>query len=144
MRIVVDSNILFTFFWKNSIFRRLATYQLNLIAPEKALEEINNYKDYIKNKANITESEFQELKKDLALRVEFIALNYYKEYFNKVKTLSKEIPQEKQTEFLDDADFIALALKNDCPLWTHDKLLKKQSKIQIFWTKEIINLLDTE
>lgn len=52
MKIVVDSNILFIFFWKNSTFSNLCEQiELHLISPEYALEEINRYKEEIMKKA---------------------------------------------------------------------------------------------
>ncbi len=143
MKIVVDSNILFTFFWKKSVFHIISIKQdLDLVAPEFALEEINKHKVEIMKKTEITEQEFKDLRKELAIRVEFIPLEEYTSCFKQAAAIAKEIPEEQRDEFLDDIDFIALALKEKCPLWTHDKLLKKQSNIKIFETKEIIKLLD--
>lgn len=145
MRIVVDSNILFTFFWEESVFRIISIKQdLDLVAPEFALEEINKHKAEIMRKTKITEQEFNDLRKELAIRIEFIPLKEYKSYLKQAFIIAKEIPEEQRDEFLDDTDFIALALKEKCPLWTHDTLLKKQSSIKIFETKDIIKLLDSE
>ncbi len=143
MRIVVDTNILFTFFWKKSVFHKISIKQdFDLIAPEFALEEINKHKIEIMKKTEITEQEFRDLRKELAIRVEFIPLEEYASYFKQAISLAKEIPEELRDGFLDDIDFIALALKEKCPLWTHDTLLKKQSSIKIFETKEVIKLLN--
>ena len=143
MRIVVDSNILFTFFWKKSVFRIVSIKQdLDLVAPEFALEETNKHKAEIMKKTKITEREFKDLRKELAIMVEFIPLEEYASCFKQAAAITKEIPEEQHDEFLDDIDFVASALKEKCPLWTHDTLLKKQSSIKIFDTKEIIKLLD--
>lgn len=145
MRIVADTNILLTFFWKKSVFNRISIKQdLDLVSPEFALEEINKHKVEIMKKTKISEQEFYNLRKELAIRVEFIPLEEYIPYLKQASYLAKEVPEEKRDEFLDDIDFIALALKEKCPLWTHDALLKKQSSIRIFETKEIIKLLDNE
>lgn len=145
MRFVVDSNILFTFFWKTSAFHRISLKQeLDLAAPEFALEEINKYKSHIIKKANIDEKEFIRLRHELAIRVEFIPLEEYRSHFKNTIELAKEIPEEQRDEFLDDIDFLALAMKEKCPLWTHDSLLKKQSTIIILETKDLIKLLDNE
>ena len=145
MRLVVDSNILFTFFWKTSLFHRVSLKQkLDLIAPEFTLEEINKYQKDIMKKANIDEQEFIQLKKELAIRVEFIPLEEYTSSFKNAVALAKEIPEEQRDAFLDDIDFLALAIKEQCPLWTHDSLLKKQSMIVILETKDIIKFLGIE
>ncbi len=49
---------------------------------------------------------------------------------------------EKQ-EFYEDIDFIALALKENCPLWSNDKLLKKQIRVKIINTNEIEQIFST-
>ncbi len=37
-----------------------------------------------------------------------------------------------------DADYIALALKLKCPLWSNDKKLKDQEEVRVYSTKELI------
>ena len=68
MKLVVDSNVLFTLFWKNSIFSKISLRQdLELFAPEFAIEEINKYKKEIMHKTKISE-------KELLNDIDFIAL----------------------------------------------------------------------
>ena len=75
MKFVVDTNILFTFFWKNSFTKGLLVDQdLEFFAPEFALEEINKYSDEIIEKTGISLEKFKELRRDLAIFVEFIPL----------------------------------------------------------------------
>ena len=134
MKFVVDTNILITFFWKNSISKELFNNQdLELYSPEFALEELNKYSDEIKNKAGIDESEFQKLKNELIKLIKFIPL---KEYSDQLFNIHKKIPD------VNDIDFIGLALKLKCDLWSNDKLLKKQHIVRIFNTKEIIDIFD--
>ncbi|PIN85274.1 MAG: hypothetical protein COV47_03030 [Candidatus Diapherotrites archaeon CG11_big_fil_rev_8_21_14_0_20_37_9] len=45
-------------------------------------------------------------------------------------TLKKISPDPK------DVPYFALALKLRCPIWTNDKLLKKQKKVKIISTSE--------
>ena len=46
---IVDTNILFSFFWENSFTRRILVDQdFNFFSPEHALIEINNHIDEIK------------------------------------------------------------------------------------------------
>ena len=39
-----------------------------------------------------------------------------------------------------DMDFLALALKLKSPLWSNDKILKKQDQVQILNSEEVIRL----
>ena len=141
MKLVVDSNILFTF-WEKSVFRELCNKEeLELYAPEYALEEINKYKEDIIKKAKITKKEFNERKLILVKIVNFMPLDKYMIQFNTVKNLEKKFTKEEYEELMLDIDFLSLALELKSPLWTHDQLLKKQNRIPILTTKEIIEIL---
>lgn len=136
MKLVVDSNVLFTFFWKNSVAQKLfADQDLELCSPEFALEEINKYRDEIMKKTKITLNEFKSLRKELAIFVEFIPINEYTEYLPRALKISPDP---------NDVDFFSLALKMQLPLWSNDHELKNQRTIKILSTKEVIELLDVE
>lgn len=142
MKFVVDTNVLFTFFWDKSIFKRLSVKQdLELFSPEYALEEINKYMEEILKKTKLSKDEFMRLRKELAIIVEFIPLEEYTQFLKQAENLSKDLSRNEKIEFLGDIDFIALALKMNCSIWSNDKLLKKQERLNIFNTKEIINLI---
>ena len=114
MLLVADSNVLFTFFWGGSVFRKLSLKQdLRLFSPELALSEIAKYLSEIIDKTGISKEEFCKLRKELIIRVNFVPFE----------------------------DFFALALKLNCPLWSNDALLKKQSKVTVFTTKELIHII---
>ncbi len=141
MKFVVDSNILFNFFWKNSTFRKICERrELEFFSPEYALEEIKKYKEEITKKAKISEKEFNNIRLDLINRINFTPLESYVSEFNNIKKLAEKFG-EKSNEILKDVDFIALALKLNMPLLTHDKLLKEQNEIQILTIKEFIEII---
>ena len=143
MKFVVDSNILFTYFWKNSIFNKLSEKQgLDLYSPEYALEEISKYALEIIQKTKITKNEFKNKREELAKKVQFISLKEYSELFKKIQAVIKNFPADEYAELMQDLDFLALALKLNCPIWSNDKLLKKQDFIIILTTKEVISLID--
>ena len=143
MRFVADSNILFTFFWKNSVFNKLSEKQeLNLYSPEYALEEISKYAYDIMQKAKITKNEFKNKREKLTRIIQFVSLNEYSELLKKMHDIIKNLPQDEYDELTKDIDFLALALKLNCPIWSNDKLLKKQNFINVLSTKEIISLID--
>ncbi len=128
--IVVDTNVLLTFFWKNSISRRiLPKRQFDFSSPQLALEEMNSHESEILEKAGISREDFQKNREDLAMLVEFIPFKEYSAFLRKVS----HVPDK------DDIDFIALALKLSAPIWSNDKELKRQSSpVLVFNTKEFI------
>ena len=143
MRLVVDSNVLFTFFWKDSVFRSFLDKPVQLFSPEYALEEINKYSLEIMKKTSVSKEQFKKLKQELALKVEFISLEKYSTLFHKVLSIASKFSKHEYEPFVKDIDFFALAVKIHCSIWSNDKLFKKQSEVLVFTTREIIELFDT-
>lgn len=128
-KVVVDTNVLLTFFWKNSVSKRLLPKrEFDFFSPQLALEEINSHKSEILKKTGISEEEFQKLREELAMFVEFMPLDEYSGFLQK----ASQIPDK------DDIDFIALALKLSTPVWSNDKELKQQPVVEVLNTKEFI------
>ena len=134
MKLVVDTNVLYSYFWKISRTKDLIINpNLELFAPEFALEEINKYNEDIIKKAKITGSEFRLKRFDMAISVKFIPMEDYKNFLKNALVISPDS---------NDVDFLALALKLKIPIWSNDKELKKQWKIKVFSTKDILELFD--
>jgi len=71
MRRVVDTNILLTFFWKDSFTKGiLIDKDFEFFSPEIALEEIKRNSWEIKRKTGISEEEFRNSLRELAIFVE--------------------------------------------------------------------------
>jgi len=133
MKLVIDTNILFSFFNENSFTKKLITNpSLNLISPEFSLTKLKKYSELIIKKSKISKKTFEHFLKDLKTFTKFINNKIYLKYLDNAQRIA---PDEK------DKDFLALSLKENCPLWSNDKELKKQSKIKVFSTKELIELL---
>ena len=133
MRIVADTNILFSFFWKSSLTRRLIlSSKFEIISPEIALNELEKYKELIVNKAKITKDNFNNLLKELKNKIEFIQKDSYISFIKEAINIS---PDKADTEFF------ALCIKNRCMLWSNDSLLKNQNKIKVLSTRDIIEIL---
>lgn len=130
MKFVVDTNILYTFFWEYSLTHKVLLRQdLELFAPEFALEEINLHKQDILKKTKISKEKFKELKTDLAIAVIFLPIEKYNDQFNSAKKISPDP---------DDIDFFAIALKLELPIWSNDALLKKQNAVNVFSTLDLL------
>lgn len=132
MKLVVDTNILFSFFWKNSLTKRLLiSSNLELLSPEKAIFEINKHKEEIKKKTNLTEKEFNGFFKELKSIIQIIKKDEYSSFLREAQQISPDIA---------DSEFFALCIKYSCALWSNDNFLKNQNKIRVFNTDEIIDL----
>ena len=115
MKLVVDADILFSFFLKNSKTREINSNVSKEIiyTPAFALEELLHHKEEICRKCKISEEKFKDLAREA----------------------SKISPHEK------DISYFALALKIKCPIWSNEKAFKNQTKIKVFSPKDLIEVL---
>ena len=124
MKLILDTNSLFSFFWKGSLIKKLLAAEHEVFAPEFALEELDKHKSEIMRKAKLSLSEFNELFIDIEELVTFIP---FSEYADKIPEAFNCLPEHPK-----DIDFIALALKEDSAIVSNDKELQKQSRIDVF------------
>ncbi len=130
---MANTNVLFSFFGKSAITREVIfLLSGRIISPEFAIEELREHKDEVIKKAKISESEFSEIINVLREHVIFVEESFYAEFI----PLALEISPDK-----DDADFVALALKVNAPLWSNDKRLKEIREIEVLSTRELLKLL---
>jgi len=54
------------------------------------------------------------------------------------KAKAKEIMQDID---IDDSFFVALAMSLNCPIWSNDTHMKKQSVVKVYTTNEIMDYL---
>lgn len=134
MDVVVDSNILFSYFWKNSITKKIIDLDIfNLYSPDFALTEINKYKSDIIKKTKISSSEFNLVLDELKSKIKFVSvLKYFSEF--------KKIDLNKKPD-VNDVDFFACSLYLNAVIWSNDVILKNQSLCVVFNTKDILEII---
>ena len=134
MKLVVDTNVLFSFFKKESKTRRLIlNFEiLEPVTPSFCIDELSEHKELICEKSKLSDREFEEALDDLLIFVKVFSLFEYKEFLPDAKTISPDP---------DDIDLFALALKLNCPIWAQEKAFKKQSRIKVFATSDLISFL---
>ncbi len=133
MEFVIDANVIISALisTQGKTFDIILNDRIRLYAPEFLLEEINKYKKYIIEKAEISDNEFESFLYLISSHINFVPCIEFE----------KHIPfAEKITPDLNDAEYFALALHLNCGIWTNDKMLGKQDKVRIFTTEEIIKL----
>ncbi len=133
MKIVIDTNVLFSFFLASSITRNLIlTTNFELISPQLALEEIEKYSEEIKRKARLDRTEFQRSLVELKSLVTFLDRRDYSSLLEEANKISPDKA---------DAEFFALCLKFDCFLWSNDSILKSQDRVRVLSTEDIIKII---
>ncbi|MBI2451915.1 hypothetical protein HYV50_02430 [Candidatus Pacearchaeota archaeon] len=92
---------------------------------------MNAHIEEIIYKTGIPNEKFKELREDLAICVEFIQAEEYKDFLKEASLLLPDYP--------DDIDFLVLAIKLELPIWSNDTHLKSQNKIKVYTTKELFD-----
>lgn len=137
MLLVVDANIIFSALIAKSktfdifLFNRL-TKKLEFIAPEYLLMETQQHFNEIIEKSGLKPNELSRLLAFLKEEIEFIPFNEFNKFAVQAEKIS---PHQK------DIQYFALALKRSCPIWSQEKRFKKQSKIKIYSTTELLKEL---
>lgn len=133
MRCVVDTNILFSFFWKDSFTRQILVSPSNeFFSSELALKELIKYFPLISSKTGLSKKEFSYELNKLKTVVRFFPREHYKNFIRDAEKISPD---------KDDSDFFSLCLKLNLPLWSNDRLLKKQDRVAVLNTEELIDVL---
>lgn len=136
MELVVDTNVLFSFFKSDSSTRELIVgTSLTLYAPHETFTELLKYTDEICDKSRITKKEFIRIQKTLSSLIKTIPQSTFLKEFDAATSFLPDTAKE-------DAPFIGLALHLGLPLWSNDKALKKQDKVKVVSTSDLIKIIE--
>lgn len=129
MDLVVDANILFAALIKDSFsYDILFSGKFHLFTPEYIFTELEKHREEIMNKTERATEEFFRLVETLKRRIVIVPLEELVPYVEEA---------EKLTPDPDDMAYFALALKLNCAIWSNDKKLKEQNKIEVYNTYEL-------
>lgn len=133
--IVIDANILFSFFKSDSsrrhIFRDLLSKGHKLVSPDFVLEEIYNNRNKIKRFCKINEKDFHYIFSILKSNIDVVPKSDYVGFLERASEIS---PHSK------DDFYFALALSRGDPIWSDEEGFKEQSEVEIFSTNYLDNL----
>ena len=134
MDLVVDANILFAALIKENITSELLLMrEFHLYAPDFIFTEFEKYRDYLKNKSERTDEDFDHLLEVFKRNTKLITKEEIQPYIEKAKSITPDIG---------DVPYFAIALKLQIPIWSNDKDLKeKQSEIVIYTTADLMKLV---
>jgi predicted nucleic acid-binding protein len=139
LELVIDANIVFSALLTDGTTRDLIfDSQLRLYAPEYLFSELNEHllsDSELKRKLSQTNEETSIILHELLGTIQVLPLSDYRVF---VKPALEICPDEF------DVPYFALALSLKIPIWSNDKRLKKQNTIQIFDTRDLLDLLGEE
>lgn len=137
MKLVVNTNILFSFFRENPVRELIVNSDflgLELYTPRYAFSELRaNKSDLIKYSGINKDKELEFAISTLEFFIEVMSDKFFKEFESEAKQIS---PHSK------DAPFFALALKLDSEIWSNEPRLKRQSRVKVYNTEELRKLLE--
>ncbi len=132
--VVIDANVINSALLKKAETRRLLLSEEmpTLITPDYVHKEIQKYAGEFAKRLHVEEKEVHDTIEALfsAANIQTIPRVEYEAQIEKARQISPDP---------DDVHYFALALHFDCPIWTNDKALKKQNKVTIIGTTEMIH-----
>ncbi|MBI2130124.1 hypothetical protein HYU07_07915, partial [Candidatus Woesearchaeota archaeon] len=106
---------------------------VKLHCPESLSKEVEEHKSRIKILSNLPSTELDLLLKKLKEKIKSFSLSEYEKFLKQANSL---ISDKEDTEYL----ALSLAL-NKMPIWSNDPHFKKQSIVEVFNTKELVDKL---
>jgi predicted nucleic acid-binding protein len=146
MKLVVDANVLFSFFKKGSTTRELILdpelkYNLDLFAPKYVLEEVGKHKDEICSKFGLSPQDFDIMFSSLPLFIKIVPKDLFERFVPTAENIL--------SPHLKDVPYAALSLffksnGHEIGFWSNEKRLKKKLEkygINVFSTSDLISFL---
>lgn len=135
MELIIDADILMSALISTNgrTFDLIFNDRVRLYAPEFLLEEVEEHRAEILEKSGLDKSQFDLFLSIISSKIDFIPKDDFEEFRDK-SSLTTPDP--------DDAEYLALAMKRRCAIWSNDKKLKQQIAIKIYSTEDLINLFE--
>ena len=138
MKLVLDSNILFSALIKKSTSRNIILSDVfELHSPEYIFIEITKYRELLLGKSKMNPADFDALLLLLQKHIQLVP----KEEYNDKMALAVDILKNIDIK---DSPFLALALDLNCKIWSNDKHFKQQNKVEAYTTKELTDTINIQ
>ncbi len=135
MKLVLDSNIIFSALIKESTTRNIILSDaFDLNAPEYIFSEITKHKELLLRKSKLDKRDFDALLLLLQKHIHLVS----NEKYDKKTTIAEDILKDID---ITDSPFLALALALNCSRWSNDGHFKQQDKVRVFTTKELTDTI---
>lgn len=133
MLLAVDATELFAAAIKNGKSAEiLISDKVDLITLEFIFSEFKDHKDELLAKTHRSAEDFAKFLIVAEDKIEVVPYSSLIPFLKEADALSPDP---------DDIQYFAAALKYNCPIWSEDPHFKKQSKVKIFTTSELLKEL---
>ncbi|MBW2975011.1 PIN domain-containing protein [Candidatus Woesearchaeota archaeon] len=131
MELVIDANIvvsaLIAAFGKT--YDLIFNDRIRLFSTEFLFDEFEEHKEEILAKSGLSEEDLDLFLSLISAEIEFMPYSDFKEF----------IPQAKEiVSDPDDTEYLALALKLNCAVWSNDKRRQKQDRVKVYSTENLL------
>ncbi len=132
MRLIVDSNILFSALIRDSTTRRIILHiDAELISVAFFEREMSKHKKMLLQKSSLNEVEFDLLLEKLKTKIVFLDDRIVRARFEEAYEMMKKIDPQ-------DSPFLAAALATGSDIWSDDNHFAKQHKVKVWKTKDLV------
>ena len=134
MKLVVDTNIPFAALvaWDGTTRDLIFSNELELFSPELMNTELEKYISLIVEKSGLPSTDVETAKDLIFSKIKVVPLSESKLFLKKAASFSPDP---------NDVEFFALALALNCPLWSNDKALCRQTEVKVLSTLEVLGLV---
>lgn len=134
MLIIADANELFAaLISRKKTLDLFINRKLTIASPEFVLKELKEHSEEISEKSGLSKEDFETFLFLIKSKIKFFKTEEFSEFLKEAEVISPDP---------DDIEYIALALKLNCPIWSEDKLLKRQNKVNVFSTLELLEMFE--
>ena len=135
MRFVLDTNVILKALIKDSVVRGILLRSSHeFLVPEHAIDETRKHLGTVAEKSGLSESEINSVIDALLVSIKVVPAE-------KVVSKWKEAEHVMAEVDVGDVPFVAAAMSVSCDgIWSDDKHLRRQGKVRVWKTKEIVGL----
>ena len=138
MRLVVDTNRIIAALIKDGLSRHIILhFEGELITIGFSKEELSEHKNEILKKAQISETEFEMIIEKLFSKLIVLDDQVITSTIKEAREIMEKIDPS-------EVPFIAATIATQSKIWSDDKHFKKQNRIEVLNTKELIEKLKNE
>lgn len=134
MLLVVDANVLFSaLIAAGKTSELIFSGWLRLVAPEFLFRELEEHRREVLAKSSLTQEDFARFVNSMEGAIEVVPRQEFEGFLGEANRISPDP---------DDTEYLALALRLDAAIWSNDQMLKKQSRVRVFSTQDIVAILE--
>ncbi|MCV9388381.1 PIN domain-containing protein [Reichenbachiella ulvae] len=141
MKVIVDTNIVFSAILNTNgkIAQILSEPNVTFLSPSYLLTELVEHQNKLIKLLKSDQTKLTELKQLVIRNIHFLPEEQISpQHWIRAEELTLDVDH-------DDIAFVALALEQDCPIWTGDKKLRKGIKqVVMLDTNEIVELITNQ